>query len=151
MPSFNSTIIVGYLTRDPELRYIPSGAAVCDFTVAVNETWKTQDGEKRESVSFIDCVTWNGSAENLSKYQRKGSLVLVQGKLRQETWEDKNTGEKRSKLRVVAEKIQFMPSGKKQDGDKQEDKRGMTNDEVRQVKSGPKPEVEGGENDDVPF
>ncbi len=109
MPSFNSVTILGNLTRDPEVRYTPNGTAVASFTLAVNEKYKPKDGgETKESVHYIDCVAFGNQAENIGKYQNKGDLLLVDGKLQQRRWEDKDSGQKRSKIEVVVRMAQFM-------------------------------------------
>lgn len=112
MGNFNQVQIMGNLTRDPELRYTPSGAAVCEFTVAVNRRWKSQGGEAREEVTFVDVTAWGRTAEIVSEYMKKGRGIFVAGRLTQDRWEDKNTGQKRSKLKVTAENVQFLGGGK---------------------------------------
>lgn len=111
MASFNQVTIVGNLCRDPELRNLNSGTAVCGFSVAVNETWKDKaTGQKKESVTYVDCTAWGRTAEVLAEYAAKGSCVLVSGRLKQESWDDKQTGQKRTKLAVTADSIQLMGS-----------------------------------------
>lgn len=108
MPNFNKVVLLGNLTRDPELRTIPSGQAVCDFSIAINERYTSKDGQKMENVHFIDIVAWAKTAENVAKFCTKGKSILVEGKLTQERWSDKTSGEKRSKIKVTAEKVQFL-------------------------------------------
>lgn len=103
--SFNLVILMGNLTRDPEIRYTPKGTAVADFGLAVNEVWFTANGEKREEVSFVDVTCWEKSAEWSGKFLKKGCNVHVTGKLKMETWDDKQTGKKMSKLKVIAQKL----------------------------------------------
>jgi single-strand DNA-binding protein len=115
MASFNRVILVGNLTRDPELRYIPSGTAVCDIGLAVNDRRKNANGEWVEETTFVDVTLWARTAEVASEYLSKGSPVLVEGRLKFDTWET-NDGQKRSKLRVVGERMQMLggrsgPSG----------------------------------------
>jgi len=110
MASFNKVILVGNLTRDPELRYTPKGTAVAKIGLAVNRTWTSESGEKKEEVTFIDVDVFGRTAENVSQYMRKGRPILVEGRLRLDQWDDKQTGQKRSKLGVVAETIQFLGS-----------------------------------------
>jgi single-strand DNA-binding protein len=110
MASFNKVLLLGNLTREPELRHTPKGTAVCEFGIAVNEAWTTESGEKKESVTFVDVTAFGKLAENVAQYLRKGSPAHVDGKLRLETWEDKETRQKRSKLTVVAEGVQFLNS-----------------------------------------
>ncbi len=110
MASFNQVTLVGNLTRDPELRYTPAGTAVCDVSLAVNEKWKDKQGQLKEEVSFIDCVCWGRTAEVAAEYLKKGRSCLVSGRLKQDRWDDKETGKKRSKIQVVVNVIQFLGS-----------------------------------------
>jgi single-strand DNA-binding protein len=110
MANFNKVILVGNLTRDPELRYTPQGAAVCEVGIAVNERWKDkQTGQDREEVSFVDCVLWAKTAEVAAQYLKKGRPVLFEGRLKQDRWESPE-GKKLSKIRVVVETMQFLGS-----------------------------------------
>lgn len=108
MRGFSKAIITGNLTRDPEMRVTPNGANVASFSVAVNRTFKDNSGESKESVSFIDCVAWGKAAEIISQYAKKGTGILVSGRLEQRSWEDKNSGQKRSRTEVVVEDFNFM-------------------------------------------
>lgn len=108
MPAFNSVILVGNLTRDPEMRYTPKGTAVCKLALAINRVWTNEAGEKKEEVTYVDVDTFGRTAENAAKYCTKGRAVLVEGRLRLAEWDDKQTGQKRSKLGVVAETVQFL-------------------------------------------
>ncbi len=107
MRGFSKAIITGNLTRDPELRNTPSGASVCSFTVAVNRTYRDASGEQKEDVSFIDCSAWGKLAEMINQYAKKGTGVLVSGRLDQRSWEDKTTGQKRSRVEIVVEDFNF--------------------------------------------
>ena len=107
MRGFSKAIITGNLTRDPELRTTPNGASVCSFSVAVNRTYKDSNGEQREDVSYIDCSAWGRLGEMISQYAKKGSGVLVSGRLDQRSWEDKNGGGKRSRVEIVVEDFNF--------------------------------------------
>ncbi len=109
--SLNKTFLMGNLTRDVELRYIPSGAAVANFGLAINRTYTNSDGEKTEEVCFVDIVAWNKLAEVASEYLSKGQPIFVEGRLQMDSWEQED-GKKRSKLKVVAQNIQFLGSGK---------------------------------------
>lgn len=109
--TMNRVIMAGNLTRDPEVKDV-GGYKVCAFSLAVNERWKTRDGQQRERVLFIDCENWGAAAEVCGKYLRKGRSVLVEGKLVQETWEDRQTGAKRSKFSLRAENVQFLGQAK---------------------------------------
>ena len=115
MASLNKVFLIGNLTRDPELRYIPSGSAVATFTVAVNRVYKDQAGEKKEQVSFIRVVVWGRRAEVCGEYLSKGSPVFVEGRLQSRDWETQE-GQKRSTVEVVADNIQFLRGGDRQGG-----------------------------------
>ena len=115
MPSFNSVVLLGYLARDPELRYTPQGKAVCDLTIAVNRRYTRQNGEKVEEVAFVDITVWDRMGESCAEYLKKGRAALVAGHLSQDRWEDQETGQKRSKLKIVAERVQFLAGGSKDD------------------------------------
>lgn len=110
MASFNKVILMGNLTRDPELRYTPKGTAIAKIGLAVNRNWTSESGEKKEEVTFIDVDVFGRTAENVGQYMRKGRPILVEGRLRLDQWDDKQTGQKRSRLGVVAETIQFLGS-----------------------------------------
>lgn len=110
MSSFNKVILVGNLTRDPELRYTPKGTAIAKIGMAVNHKWKNEAGELKEEVTFVDIEVWGRTAENVGQYMRKGSSMLVEGRLRLDTWDDKQTNQKRSKMLVVGETVQFLGS-----------------------------------------
>ncbi|HPS59574.1 MAG TPA: single-stranded DNA-binding protein [Spirochaetota bacterium] len=104
----NRTILIGRLTRDPELRYTPAGAAVASFTVANNRTY-TVSGEKKEQVSFFDCVAWSKMGEIITEYCKKGHRIALEGRLQQRSWDDQD-GKKRSKVELVVENFQFLTS-----------------------------------------
>ena len=107
MASFNKVLLMGNLTRDPELRYVPSGTAVATFTVAVNRVYTSQAGEKKEEVSFIRIVVWGRRAEVCGEYLSKGSPVFVEGRLQSRSWEAQD-GQKRSTIEVIADNVQFL-------------------------------------------
>src|SRR4051812_48885021 len=108
MASFNKVILLGNLTRDPELRYTPKGTAIAKIGLAVNRVWTNEAGEKKEEVTFVDVDVFGRTAENVGQYMRKGRPILVEGRLRLDQWDDKQTGQKRSKLGVVAETVQSL-------------------------------------------
>ena len=110
MASFNKVILVGNLTRDPELRYTPKGTAIAKIGVAVNRVWTNEAGEKKEEVTFVDVDVFGRTAENVGQYMRKGRPILIEGRLRLDQWDDKQTGQKSSRLGVVAETVQFLGS-----------------------------------------
>lgn len=108
MPSFNKVILMGNLTRDPELKTLPRGTAVCELSLAVNKVWKDDQGQKHERASFFGCVAFGTTAENLAKYFSKGKPILIEGELAQETWDDKETGKKREKTKVRIDRFEFV-------------------------------------------
>ena len=110
MASLNKVFLLGNLTADPELRYTPKGTAVTDLRLAVNRVRTGEGGEKQEETLFTDVTVWSKQAENASQYLSKGSPVLIEGRLQLDQWEDKKNGEKRSRLRVVADNVQFLNS-----------------------------------------
>lgn len=107
MPSFNKIMLMGNLTRDPELRYIPSGQPVCEFGLAINRFWNSQNGERREETCFIDITVWGKQGERCAEYLKKGKPIFLDGYLKFESWQAQD-GTKRSKHRVVADRIQFL-------------------------------------------
>ena len=110
MASFNKVILVGNLTRDPELRYTPSGKAIAKIGMAVSRAWTTETGEKKEDVTFVDVDSFGRQAEVIAQYFKKGRPILVEGRLKLDQWDDKQTGQKRSKLGVVLESFSFLDS-----------------------------------------
>lgn len=111
----NQITIIGNLVRTPELRSTPGGAQVTDFSVALNHKYTNAAGNKIEEVSFVDVSAWGKQAEAICRYKKQGDLLLVQGRLKQDRWTDKQSGSKRSKLAIVAERVTFLPSGAKKD------------------------------------
>ena len=110
--SLNKAVLIGNLTRDPELRYTPQGNAVCSFGLATNRSWQPQDGgERREETEFHRCVAWNKLAELCSQLLSKGRKVYLEGRLQTRSWDDKQTGQKKYRTEIVAENIQFGPQG----------------------------------------
>jgi len=121
MANPNKVLLLGNVTRDPEVRYTPKGSAVCDLGVAVNRAYTTDSGEKREEVTFVDVTLWGRTAEVASEYLKKGRPVFIEGRLQMDTWDDKQTGQKRTRLRVVADNMQLLggrpPGGAEPPGD----------------------------------
>ncbi len=142
MASFNRVMLMGNLTRNPELRYTPSGSAVADLGLAVNESFKNKSGETVEQTCFVDVVVWGRQAETASEYLQKGSPVFVEGRLQFDQWESQQ-GEKRSKLRVRAERVQFLSSGGGAGG--------ASSGSTGQTPDVPPPSVPSPADDDVPF
>jgi single-strand DNA-binding protein len=147
MASFNKVILMGNLTRDPELRYTPKGTAVAKLGLAVNRSWRNADGEQQDETTFVDVDAFGKQAETLGQYMQKGRPILIEGRLKLDQWEDKNTGQNRSKLGVTLEKFSFVGGGGGQAG-------GSTN--ATQSSAPPPtsdvpPFEDGPSDDDVPF
>lgn len=106
--SFNRVFLMGNLTRDPEIRRLPTGTAVATLRLAINESFNKRDGSREERTLFMDVDVWERQAENCQSFLTKGSAVFVEGRLQMDTWEDKNTGEKKSRIRVRADRVQFL-------------------------------------------
>lgn len=116
MPSVNRVTLMGYLARDPELRYTPQGSAVCDFAIGMNRRYKKKDSDELvDEVTFVEITAWNRTAEICAEYLKKGRCVYVSGYLKQDRWEDSETGAKRSKVKVVAQEVQFIGKGSQDD------------------------------------
>lgn len=152
MGYFNKVILIGNLTRDPEVRYTPKGTAVAKLGLAINRTWRTETGEQREEVTFVDVDAFGRQAETIGQYLRKGRPVLVEGRLRLDSWEDKQSGQKRSRLGVVLESFQFIDSGGG-GGGRSAEAGGPAEGRVRNVPpaSAEEPGGQSPAEDDVPF
>ena len=116
MAELNKVLLIGNLTRNPEIRYTQSGSAVCELGMAINRTYNTSNGEKKKDVCFVDVNVWGNQAEACNRYLQKGSSLFVEGRLNFDQWDDKETGKKRSRLRVVAERTQFLNTGRNEGG-----------------------------------
>jgi single-strand DNA-binding protein len=115
MANLNRVLLIGNLTRDPEVRYTPKGTAVTEIGLAVNRIYSGEDGEKKEETTFVDVTLWARQAEIAGQYLKKGRPVFIEGRLQLDSWDDKQTGQKRSRLRVVAENLQLL--GSRQEGE----------------------------------
>jgi len=146
MASYNRVLLIGNLTRNPEIRYTPSGTAVADLGLAVNESFKNKAGETVERTCFVDVVVWSRQAETAAEYLHKGSPVFVEGRLQLDQWESQE-GEKRSKLRVRADRIQFLGSPGK--GTEYADAPASLPADHTPPADAPAPEA--ADDDDVPF
>ncbi len=160
MASFNKVILLGNLTRDPEVRYTPKGSAVCDLGLAVNRQYSLDNGEKREEVTYVDVVLWARLAEIAGEYLKKGRPVFIEGRLQLDTWDDKQSGQKRSKLRVVGETMQLLgsrPGGGASAGGDADEQQASSSSPARSSSSGrssaPPPRAAPSEpdDDDIPF
>ena len=114
MANLNKVLLMGNLTRDPELRFTPKGTALAQLGLAVNRRWKDETGQMKEEVTFIDVTAFGAQAENIGKYFKKGRPIFIEGRLRLDSWDDKQTNQKRSKLSVVLESFQFVDSGNRE-------------------------------------
>lgn len=158
MASFNKVILAGNLTRDPDVRYLPKGTATVRLGLAINRNYTTDTGEKKEEVTFVDVDAYGRQAEVIGQYFKKGRPILVEGRLRLDQWEDKNTHQKQSRLKVVLEGFSFLDSGRT---DSTSAAPGASRPAAAPVASSPAPaapsapaaEPEGPppEEDDVPF
>ena len=108
MPNYNKVMLMGHLTRDPEIRYAPQGKAACKIGLAVNNIYKSATGEAKEDVVFADITFWGKTAETVVQYMRKGRACFVEGRLKLDQWQDKATGAQRSKLTVTGDTVQFL-------------------------------------------
>ena len=113
MPNFNKVMLIGHLTRDPQLSYTPNQTAIVDFGLAVNRKWKGQDGSERDETCFVDCAMFGKRAEVVNKYCKKGNPLFVEGRLTFDSWQAQD-GSKRSKLKVTVENFEFLGEGQKQ-------------------------------------
>ena len=116
MANFNKVILAGNLTRDPELRYTPKGMAIAKIGLAINRKWTNEAGETKEDVTFVDVDAFGKQAEVIGQYMRKGRPLLVEGRLKLDQWDDKQTGQKKSRLGVTLESFQFLDSGNREGG-----------------------------------
>lgn len=144
MPSHNSVTLIGNIVRDPDVVYTPKGTAVCDLSIAINRSYKTEAGEKREETTFVDCVAWAKLAELIGQWVRKGDPIFLEGRLQNEQWEDKATGQKRSKMRVSVNQVQFLARREK-DGE------GRGTPAPARAQSGTDHVSDGLDEDDIPF
>ena len=141
MASFNKVILIGNLTRDVELKYLPKGTAVCNLSMAVNRRWKTEAGEEKEDVYFAECKAFGKQAETLAQYVKKGHPLLVEGRLTREEWDDKKTGDKRSTTRIMIETFQFLK-------ERDEGAAPTPRRDTKPTTTAPKPDLDA---DDLPF
>jgi len=153
MANFNRVILAGNLTRDPELRYTPKGTAVARIGMAINRTWKTESGENKEEVTFVDIDAWGRQAEVIAQYVKKGRPLLVEGRLKLDQWEDKNTHQKQSKLKVILESFSFLDSARGDSNGPADSARSRSAAPPSSAPLSETPEAEGPptEQDDVPF
>jgi single-strand DNA-binding protein len=157
MANLNKVMLIGNLTRDPELRYTPKGTAVADITLAINRVWNNEQNQKQEETVFVDITLWGRQAELAQQYLTKGRGAYIEGRLQMDTWDDKETGKKRSKLKVIGETLQFLPDGRGAAGGGAPPSGGQQGSRPPQQRSGPPqggsaaPAEDFHEEDDIPF
>lgn len=144
MASFNKVILIGNLTKDPELRYTATGAPVANLRLAVNRTWLGKDGQKKEDVCYVTVVVWNKLAETVGEFKKKGDPIFVEGRLQSKSWETEDK-QKRTVLEVIAERVQFLNRGTKAGGGEAAPEGGIEDEGAPQ---GP---VSAGSEEDIPF
>lgn len=110
MANLNKVMLIGNLTRDPEVRHTPKGTAVAEISLAINRVWRDERDQKQEEVTFVDVTLWGRTAELAQQYLAKGRPVYIEGRLQMDTWDDKTTGQKRTKMKIVGESMQFLGS-----------------------------------------
>ena len=151
MANFNKVILAGNLTRDPELRYTPKGTAVAKIGLAINRKWRSESGEMKDETTFVDVDCFGKTAETVGQYLKKGRPILIEGRLRYETWDDKQSGQKRSKLGVVMESFQFMDSNRSEGGSAPEAPRSRPAASSAAPAAVEPAETDAPSDDDVPF
>jgi single-strand DNA-binding protein len=154
MASFNKVILLGNLTRDPEVRYTPKGTAVTELGMAVNRVYTAENGEKREETTFVDVTLWGRTAEIAGEYLKKGRPVLIEGRLQLDTWDDKQSGQKRSKLKVVGEGLQLIggrPGGGGGGGGDEEGSGAPRSSNFSKSAPPPKAAPSAPDDDEIPF
>ena len=156
MANLNKVMLIGNLTRDPELRYTPKGTAVADIALAINRVWNNEQNQRQEETTFVDITLWGRQAELAQQYLTKGRGAYIEGRLQMDTWDDKTTGQKRSKLKVVAESLQFLPDGKGGAGGQIPQGGAQSSRPPQQQQNRPQgasaaPAEDNGDEDDIPF
>ena len=160
MANLNKVMLIGNLTRDPELRHTPKGTAVSEISMAINRVWNNDQGQKQEETTFVEVTLWGRQAELAQQYLTKGRPVYIEGRLNLDTWDDKETGKKRSKLRVIGENMQFLSSGTGTGGGGGSSERSSQASSPSQRQSSPQGSPQGAsaaptddypEDDDIPF
>lgn len=154
MPNLNRVLLMGNLTRDPEIKYTPNGTAVCELGLAINRHYTTGDGEKREETTFVDVELWGRQAEIADEFLQKGRPVFIEGRLKLDQWDDKDTGQRRSKMRVVGEMLQLLgaPQGESQERPAARQERRSEPPAARRLPPKPPrdPDLDA-DDDDIPF
>jgi single-strand DNA-binding protein len=149
MASFNKVILLGNVTRDPEVRYTPKGTAVTEIGMALNRVYTAENGEKRDETTFVDVTLWGRTAEVAGEYLKKGRPVLIEGRLQLDTWDDKQSGQKRSKLKVIGETLQLI-GGRPTGGGGGSGEEMETSAAARSSRPAP-PKTAAPDDDEIPF
>jgi single-strand DNA-binding protein len=143
----NKAILIGNLTRDPELRSLPSGIKVCSFSLATNRVWKDKNGARQESTDYHNVVVFGRQAETVAQYMKKGSSILVEGRMQTRSWEDKGSGEKKYRTEIVADRTQFGPKGSSTGGSAPASPKADSTEEVDSIEY-PEEDIN---SEDIPF
>lgn len=153
MANLNKVYLIGNLTRDPEVRHTPKGTAVAEIGLAINRVWSNEQGQKQEETTFVDVTLWGRTAELAQQYLTKGRPVYIEGRLTLETWADKQSGQKRSKLKVVGEALQFLGGGQAQQHAQrpENDSRGATRRTAPRNMDIPSNRADENDFEDIPF
>jgi len=155
MANVNKVILIGNVTRDPEVKFTPKGSAVTDVGLAINRNYTLDNGDKREEVTFLEVTFWGRQAETIGEYVKKGRSIYVEGRLQLDTWDDKQSGQKRSKLRVVGENFQFLgakPGGSSSGGgDYEGGGHSEQRPQHRAARPAAPPQASAEPDDDIPF
>lgn len=149
MPNLNKVMLIGTLTRDPEVKYTSGGKAIAGIGLAINNNYTTAAGEKREEVTFVDVEMWGKLAELAGEYLKKGRPVFIEGRLKLDAWDDKATGQKRSKMKVIADSMQFL--GSKEGASAPAPAPGQQRAPVQTKRQAQDPDLDADDSDSVPF
>lgn len=151
MPNLNKVYLMGNLTKDPEIKYTPKGTAVASFGIAINRNYTTESGEKREEVTFINCDAWARTAEVIGEHFKKGAPIFVEGYLKTDSWDDKETGKKRTQIKVVVLSFEFIGGKREQSNSEEPQERPQSRPSAPPAKRpAPDPDLDPAE-DDIPF
>ena len=155
MPNYNKVMLMGRLTRDPEVRFLANGTAVTNIGLAVNRNWRNQDGQTQEEVTFVDVTAFGKRGEAVGQYLKKGRPIFIEGHLRMDQWDDKQTGQKRSKLAIIMDAFEFIDSRREGGGNAESGGGNFGGGGAAPAAGGAAPATGGGggfaEDDDVPF
>jgi len=151
MPNLNKVMLIGNVTRDPEVKYTPKGTAVAEVGLAISRTFTPEGGEKREETTFVDITFWGRQAEIVGEYAKKGKPIFVEGRLQLDSWEDKTSGQKRNKLRVVGEGLQLLGSRPGGGGGGSDEESGPPAQKFSKPAEKPAAPASAPDDDDIPF